>query len=332
MTDLLFSHARVAFKYGLKSYNLSSNDSILIPDFVCDVILHPLKELRINYSFFSLNDDLTPDWESVKENLESNTKAILMIHYFGHPQNIDDFKQFCETYDLLLIEDNAHGFGGFFNGKELGTFGEIGFSSPRKILNLPSGGQLKINNSKQKEISKKIKELPRYKIFKIQLLLSEILNLNYYFKSFLKYYLKKQPNYCNPFAHRDEEVSDLRIDTYSEKKLNSINYDKVYKKRRAIYFVWEKFLVNNGLTPVFSKLSDGAIPLVFAAYVSTSKERLSWFNWGWENRYNVHSWPTLPETVIKENRPGFAQWERMVCFPIDLNMDEDLLEKKLSKL
>ena len=38
MSDLLFSHARVALKYGLKSFNLSCKDVILVPDYICDVI------------------------------------------------------------------------------------------------------------------------------------------------------------------------------------------------------------------------------------------------------------------------------------------------------
>ena len=161
MSDLLFSHARVALKYGFKSFNLSYKDVILIPDFTCDVILQPLRDLGINYSFYSLNDALTPDWESVKKQLTSNTKAILMVHYFGQPQNIDDFQNFCNKYNLLLIEDNAHGFGGLFNGKKLGLFGDIGINSPRKTLGLLSGGQLLLNNSTDFEVDGSIKLLDK---------------------------------------------------------------------------------------------------------------------------------------------------------------------------
>ena len=118
----------------------------------------------------------------------------------------------------------------------------------------------------------------------------------------------------------------------SEKKLKAINVDEITEKRRALYLIWEKFAVKKGITPVFSKLNDGVVPLVFPAYVLNATERRGWFNWGWENRYNLHSWPTLPELVIQENRSGFAQWGKLICFPIDLSMDVDLLEKKLSKL
>ena len=49
-----FSHARTAFKYGLKSLRILRNDEILIPEYICDVITHPLKQLGIKPVFFLL--------------------------------------------------------------------------------------------------------------------------------------------------------------------------------------------------------------------------------------------------------------------------------------
>ena len=327
-----FSYARTALKYGLSLLKLRPDSEIVIPDFICDVILQPLHELNINYNFYSLNDDLTPDWESVKGCINSKTRAIMMVHYFGFPQNINDFQNFCNKHNLLLIEDNAHGFGSLFNGEELGNFGDVGINSPRKTLGLYSGGQLLLNGSYNSEINKTIKLLPRFKVLKSQLVFNKVQNWNYFFKSYLRFFLKKQPKYWDPYEFRESKVFDRRIDLLSERKLKAINVNNVAKKRRALYLIWEKFAVIKGVTPVFSKLNDGVVPLVFPAYVLNATERHSWFNWGWENRYNVHSWPTLPELVIQENRSGFAQWGKLVCFPIDLSMDVDLLEKKLSKL
>ena len=54
--------------------------------------------------------------------------AILMVHYFGRPQNIEKFTYFCQHHSILLLEDNAHGYGGKYKNNYLGTFGDIGFS------------------------------------------------------------------------------------------------------------------------------------------------------------------------------------------------------------
>ena len=96
--------------------------------------------MDLRYNFYPILDDFTPDWEILTTLLSQDTKALFMVHYFGQPQDINVFKEFCYKNNLLLIEDNAHGHGGEINGKLLGKFGEVGFSSPRKHLNTICGG------------------------------------------------------------------------------------------------------------------------------------------------------------------------------------------------
>lgn len=327
-----FSYARVALKYGLSSLKLEKDGEILIPDFICDVILQPIRDLEIKYSFYSLNNDLTPNWNSLEACLNSNTVAIMMVHYFGFPQNIIDFQKFCKKYNLFLIEDNAHGFGSLFEGQKLGKFGDIAINSPRKTLGLISGGQLLLNGVKNPALVEEYSFLPRFKVKRSQFLIKTILDLNYFVKSNLRFYLKKQPDFSDPTAFEDGNVSEMRIDLFSEKKINFLDFEQIAKKRRDIYLVWEKFAIKKGLKPLYEKLNDGVVPQVFPVYVLNSNERVSWFTWGWENKYNIHSWPNLPEKVVKEKRNGFFQWERLVCFPIDLSMNVTSLEKKLNKL
>ena len=134
---------------------------------------------------------------------------------------------------MILIEDNAHGFGGVVDGKKLGTFGDIGFNSLRKTLNLLSGGQLIIKNSKDYEISQAIKLLSRFKVSKINLLLNMIINWNGFLKSYLRFFIKKQPRFWDPYAFSESKAIDLRIDLLSEKKLKTTNFDNLFKK---LYF------------------------------------------------------------------------------------------------
>ena len=122
-----FSHGRTALKYGLITLGLKQNDVVLIPEFICDVVVNPFIELGIQYDFYEVNDFLEPEWKNIKSKLTSNTKALMMVHYFGQPQDIGSFQKFCKENNLFLIEDNAHGNGASFNGKMLGTFWDIGF-------------------------------------------------------------------------------------------------------------------------------------------------------------------------------------------------------------
>ena len=131
-----FSHARTALKFGLISLEIEPNEEVLIPDYNCDAVLMPINELKIKYKFYHVDNSLFPNWDSVERLLSNKTKAIMMVNYFGHAQKIEDFINFAKKNNLFLIEDNAHGHGGMYKGNELGKFGDIGISSPRKLVNL----------------------------------------------------------------------------------------------------------------------------------------------------------------------------------------------------
>ena len=121
-----FSHARTALYYGLKNYiDNFANKSILIPDYICEDVLFPIKELNINYVFYELNDSLEPNWDDLDSKVNKNIGYIIMVHYFGKNQDISKFLEFTKIHNLILIEDNAHGYGGLIDNKLLGDFGNF---------------------------------------------------------------------------------------------------------------------------------------------------------------------------------------------------------------
>ena len=67
MKPYYFSHGRTALKYGLLSLGLKPGDEILIPDYICDVVLHPLKSLGLKYQFYPVLDDLSPNWDELEK-------------------------------------------------------------------------------------------------------------------------------------------------------------------------------------------------------------------------------------------------------------------------
>ena len=153
MRKYFFSHGRTALKFGLLELGLGCEDEVLLPDFICNELLQPFDQLKIKYKFYSIDDQLNPKWSKLQKKVSDRTKGLLMIHFFGQPQDVKKFKDFCKKNELLLIEDNAHGFGGKFGNILLGTYGDIGFSSPRKVLNIFSGGVLYVKNTLKINVS-----------------------------------------------------------------------------------------------------------------------------------------------------------------------------------
>ena len=92
--DFLFSHGRTAFKYGLIYLGLKKNDKIMLPEYICDILLDPLNDLGIIPIFYEINDDFTTNWKSLKKKCQKSVKAIVVINYFGFEEEKFFFKLF----------------------------------------------------------------------------------------------------------------------------------------------------------------------------------------------------------------------------------------------
>jgi CDP-6-deoxy-D-xylo-4-hexulose-3-dehydrase len=94
------------------------------------------------------------DATKIENAITDKTKAIIIAHTLGNPFDIDKVKQFCEKYNLWLIEDNCDALGSKYNGKYTGTFGDIGTSSfyPAHHITTGEGGAVWTNNPLLKKI------------------------------------------------------------------------------------------------------------------------------------------------------------------------------------
>lgn len=91
------------------------------------------------------------DPQRVKEALTPRTKAILVVHLFGHPARVDELRALARAADLVLIEDAAQAFGGRLGGRALGTWGEYGALSffPSKILGGAGDGGMVVTDAER---------------------------------------------------------------------------------------------------------------------------------------------------------------------------------------
>ena len=92
----------------------------------------------------------------VERAISPRTSAIIAVHLFGNPANIDALESIAEKHSLKLIFDAAHGFGAEYRGKKLGSEGDSAcFSlSPTKLITAGEGGVVTTNN---KELAEKIR-------------------------------------------------------------------------------------------------------------------------------------------------------------------------------
>lgn len=141
-----FSHARGALWQGIKRLNLGKADTVLVPSYHCGVEIEAVLQAGVRTEFYRVKDDMTVDLRVLKEKIRADCKAVLVIHYYGFAQPIEEIRQLCRRHNLFLLEDCAHALFSRYGGQPLGTYGDLAVFSPTKSLALPDGGLLLINN------------------------------------------------------------------------------------------------------------------------------------------------------------------------------------------
>jgi len=112
------------------------------------------------------------DVELKTHNIDSNlieaaitkkTKAIMLAHTLGNPFNLSKVKELCEKYNLWLIEDCCDALGASYNGKNVGTFGDIATCSfyPAHHITMGEGGAVFTNNSELMTIAESFRDWGR---------------------------------------------------------------------------------------------------------------------------------------------------------------------------
>lgn len=84
-------------------------------------------------------DTLNISPEAIEKNITERTRAIITVHYGGHPCDMDPILNIAKDHNLVIIEDVAHGCGGEYKGKKLGSLGDIACFSFHAVKNLTTG-------------------------------------------------------------------------------------------------------------------------------------------------------------------------------------------------
>ena len=70
-------------------------------------------------------DDFCIDPKSFEERITPRTKAVVVVHYFASPCDMDEIMRIARKHNLKVIEDVSHAQGGYYKGRKLGTIGDI---------------------------------------------------------------------------------------------------------------------------------------------------------------------------------------------------------------
>ena len=143
----------------LKALNLKPGDEVIMPSFT--IISCALAVIEAGAKPVLVDCDLDT-WciqpYEIKKKINNRTKAILIVHMFGHPVNMDEIKKISKNKKIDIIEDAAESHGSKFKEKVVGSFGKISCFSfyVNKLITTGEGGMALTND---KSLYNKMKNL-----------------------------------------------------------------------------------------------------------------------------------------------------------------------------
>ena len=152
----LFWKGRVALYAILRAIGIKKEDEIILPAFTCVVVANPIIYLGVKPVYVDINPKtFNIDVSKIEEKITSKTRVILAQNTFGLSSDIDAIREIAKKYNLWVIEDCAHGFGGTYKGKKNGTVADAAFFSTQwnKPFSTGIGG---IAVTKNEELAEKL--------------------------------------------------------------------------------------------------------------------------------------------------------------------------------
>ena len=143
------SSGTAALHLALACLNIGPGDEVIVPTLSFIATANPVTYCGAKPIFVdSLPDTWNLDPVGVKKAVTRRTRAIIVVHLFGHPAHMDEIQAIADKYGLHVIEDACEAHGSEYRGIRVGSMGTIGCFSfyGNKIVTTGEGGMLVTDN------------------------------------------------------------------------------------------------------------------------------------------------------------------------------------------
>jgi 8-amino-3,8-dideoxy-alpha-D-manno-octulosonate transaminase len=146
----LVSSGTSALTVALASAGIGAGDEVIMPTFTFVASFESIIAIGAVPVLVDIDDTLTLDPKAVEAAITSKTKCIMPVHMCGSMADLKALKAICDKHDLLLLEDACQAIGGTYDGKPLGSYGDLGcFSFDYvKTITCGEGGGIITNSEK----------------------------------------------------------------------------------------------------------------------------------------------------------------------------------------
>jgi perosamine synthetase len=138
-----------ALHLGLLALGIGPGDEVIVPAFTFAATANAAAITGATPVFVDIESDyFSIDTSRVEEAITPRTKAVIAVHLYGHPAELDKLQQICNRNGIFLVEDSAQAHLAEFDGKKVGSVGDLGAFSfyPTKNMTTGEGGMATTTN------------------------------------------------------------------------------------------------------------------------------------------------------------------------------------------
>jgi perosamine synthetase len=129
-----------ALHLALVAYNLAPGDEIIVPSLTFISTVHAIRYVGATPVFADVHEDtLCIDMSDVLRKITPRTRAVMPVHYGGHPCDLDELHEIADSKGILVIEDAAHAAGALYKGRRIGSISPATCFSFHAVKNLTMG-------------------------------------------------------------------------------------------------------------------------------------------------------------------------------------------------
>lgn len=152
----------VAIDIAIDALNLQSGDEVIMPSFtiiscISALIRKGCIPIFVDQDPITWNMDVT----QIEGKITSRTKALMVVHIYGLPVDMDPILALAKKHGIQVIEDSAEMHGQTYNGKKCGSFGDLSVLSfyPNKHITTGEGGMLLTDDEELAERCRSLRNL-----------------------------------------------------------------------------------------------------------------------------------------------------------------------------
>jgi dTDP-4-amino-4,6-dideoxygalactose transaminase len=146
---VLVSSGTAALYSALLALGVGEGDEVLLPSFTFVATANAVLAVGAKPVFVDISlEDYCIDPEDLRRKVNPRCKAIIPVHLYGYPADMDRVLEVAREHNLFVIEDAAQSLGATYRSKQTGTLGDVGCFSfyPSKVITCGEGGAVATNS------------------------------------------------------------------------------------------------------------------------------------------------------------------------------------------